>query len=320
MNPIGGYFELELSRGEEYHKNAIRLNTARNAFEYVLRAKRYQKVYLPFYTCDVMLEPIQKLNIDYSFYSIDKDFRPVFNYDDIERNDVFVYTNYFGLCDKIVKEVSEKCENLIIDNSQAFYSQPLSGVDTFYSPRKFFGITDGAYLYTDRLLDDNFETDISFQRFEHLLGRTDIGAKEFYAAFKRNDEALSNQPIKLMSKLTQKLLSGIDYETIADRRIQNFNLLHSQLKDSNHVKLNLELGAVPMIYPFLVNDGEQLKEILIHNSVFVATYWPNVIEWCDDFQLEFTMTKKNVYLPIDQRYGVQEMKTIIETISKKRPN
>jgi len=35
MNSIGGYFELELLRREEYHKNAIRLNTGRNAFEYV---------------------------------------------------------------------------------------------------------------------------------------------------------------------------------------------------------------------------------------------------------------------------------------------
>jgi hypothetical protein len=32
---IGGYFELELSRGEEYHSDAIRLNTGRNAFEYI---------------------------------------------------------------------------------------------------------------------------------------------------------------------------------------------------------------------------------------------------------------------------------------------
>ena len=74
MNAIGGYFELELAKGEEYHKDAIRLNTGRNAFEYILRAKAYKKVYLPFYTCDVMLEPIKKLNIKYEFYSIRNNF------------------------------------------------------------------------------------------------------------------------------------------------------------------------------------------------------------------------------------------------------
>jgi hypothetical protein len=34
MQPIGGYFELELRKGKEYHTDAIRLNTGRNALEY----------------------------------------------------------------------------------------------------------------------------------------------------------------------------------------------------------------------------------------------------------------------------------------------
>lgn len=41
MKAIGGYFELELPYSEEYHKNALRLNTGRNAFEYILRSKKY---------------------------------------------------------------------------------------------------------------------------------------------------------------------------------------------------------------------------------------------------------------------------------------
>ena len=61
MKTLGGYFELELRKGDHYHKTAIKLNTGRNAFEYLLRAKQYQKVYMPYFTCDVMLEPIKKL-------------------------------------------------------------------------------------------------------------------------------------------------------------------------------------------------------------------------------------------------------------------
>jgi len=320
MNAIGGYFELELMHGEEYHKNAIKLNTGRNAFEYVLRVKAYQKIYLPYFTCDAMLEPIQKLNLDYQFYSIDEQFRPIFDFSKIEKNSAFVYTNYFGLCDKIVKEVHDKCINLIIDNSQAFYSQPISRVDTFYSPRKFFGVPDGAYLYTDILLDYKLETDLSFQRFHHLLGRMDKSAEEFFDSYKNNEEALSNQAIRQMSKITQKILSGIDYHTIAEVRIKNFNLLNSQLKNRNQLKLNLELGVVPMVYPFLINEGLELKKILIENCVFTATYWPNILDWCNDDQLEFAMTKEIIYLPVDQRYGEFEMKKIIETISNKRTN
>ena len=40
---IGGYFGLELLDNGEFHKNAIRLNTGRNALEYILQSNRYKK-------------------------------------------------------------------------------------------------------------------------------------------------------------------------------------------------------------------------------------------------------------------------------------
>ena len=63
MEPIGGYFSLELPHYGEYHKDAIRLNTGRNCLEYILRVRNYKKVYIPYYTCDVVLEPFKKLGI-----------------------------------------------------------------------------------------------------------------------------------------------------------------------------------------------------------------------------------------------------------------
>jgi len=117
-----------------------------------------------------------------------------------------------------------------------------------------------------------------------------------------------------MSRLTQKLLSGIDYDTIAAIRRQNFNILHSHLKHSNQLKADLEIEAVPMTYPLLVSDGGQLREKLIQNRIYVATYWPNVLKWCDEKLLENKLTKEIVFLPIDQRYDEVEMKSIIEVI------
>lgn len=93
---IGGYFELEIPQGAHYHKTAIRLNTARNCFEYILRTRAYKKVYIPYYTCDVMLEPIQRLGIGFQYYSIDENLSPILNHpclQDIEDNrEVAFYT------------------------------------------------------------------------------------------------------------------------------------------------------------------------------------------------------------------------------------
>jgi hypothetical protein len=77
MQPIGGYFGLEIPQGEEYHKHAIKLNTGRNCLEYILKARGYKKVYLPYYTCEVVLEPFKKLGVDYEFYHIGVDLRYV---------------------------------------------------------------------------------------------------------------------------------------------------------------------------------------------------------------------------------------------------
>ena len=55
MKEIGGYFEIEFPDVHSgIHEKAIKLNTARNCFEYILQANRYSKVYVPYFTCDVV--------------------------------------------------------------------------------------------------------------------------------------------------------------------------------------------------------------------------------------------------------------------------
>lgn len=121
MKAIGGYFELELNKNKEYHNDAIRLNTGRNAFEYLLLANSYTKVYLPFFTCNALLEPLKRHQISYEFYHIDKKFEPLFDYNKIKSSEVFLYTNYFGLKDSLVIQIAKSCKKLIIDSAQSFF-------------------------------------------------------------------------------------------------------------------------------------------------------------------------------------------------------
>ena len=79
-NAIGGFFELELNEfSSVFHDDAIAVNSGRNALEYILRVNEYKKIYLPYYTCDVTLEPIVRLNVEYGFYYLNKDFTPKLN-------------------------------------------------------------------------------------------------------------------------------------------------------------------------------------------------------------------------------------------------
>lgn len=315
MDAIGGYFEIELHKGAHYHKDAIRLNTARNCFEYVLRARNYSKVYVPYYTCEVMLEPIQKLGISYEFYHINELLEPTSPLK-LNANEALLYTNYFGLKQECVKRLALVYgKQLIVDNAQAFYAEPLEGIDTFYSARKFFGVPDGAYLYTDKPLQQEFEQDYSYERMSHLLKRIDIGAEEGYQEFHKNDDALCNQEIKRMSKLTEAILAGIDYEAARKRRRENYQRLDEALGLTNQIHLALSDDSVPMVYPYLT-ENNTLRRKLIDNKVFVATYWPNVSGWTKKGILEYELTERLVPLPVDQRYDKEEMDVICSIVAK----
>lgn len=311
MQPIGGYFSLELPYGEEYHKNAIRLNTGRNCLEYILRARGYKKAYIPYYTCDVVLEPFKKLGICYEYYHVNLDLE-ISEDLQLKNDEALLYTNYFGLKQSYVKQLSAKYgKQLIIDNTQAFFAKPVVGIDTFYTCRKFFGVPDGAYLYIDKKLDEELEQDVSWDRMNFLNKRIDLGAEAGYGDFKGLSHSLSNQPIKRMSKLTQRMMQSIDYDTIAQRRRSNYLILQNSLVKGNDLKLPLEDDAVPMVYPYFTQD-EGLREKLIGNKVFVARYWPNVLEWTNKDDIEYKLAFQTQHLPIDQRYDEEEMKYILD--------
>ena len=315
MDPIGGYFSLELPLFKEYHQGAIKLNTGRNCLEYILRCRHYKKVYIPYYTCDVILEPFHKLGTKYSFYHINLDFEIV---DDIhpQMGEAILYTNYYGLKQRYVEKLAERYgQQLIIDNTQAFYAKPIDGIDTFYTCRKFFGVPDGAYLYTDKLLDEELEQDVSYERMSFLLKRIDLGAEAGYADFREQSHLLIGQPIKRMSKLTERLMQSIDYEKSAHTRRNNFCILHELLKKTNNNRITLDDNAVPMVYPYY-SDKERLREYLINNKIFIARYWPNVLEWCQSGDWEYQLSENLVFLPIDQRYNEEAMEIILNLIKR----
>lgn len=315
MEPIGGYFGLELSHGSEFHKNAIMLNTGRNCLEYILRARGYKKVYLPYYTCDVVLEPFNKLGVPYKFYHIDINFE-IRDRLTLKADEALLYVNYYGLKQRYVEQLAEKIgERLIVDNTQAFFANPIDGIDTFYTCRKFFGVSDGAYLYTDKQLDDDLEQDQSFDRFMSLTKRIDLGAEAGYADSLALRKSLVGQPIKRMSKLTQCQMQSINYAGVAKQRRDNYLQLHAALGTSNTIDFPLEEDAVPMVYPYLASV-KGLREKLIENKIFVARYWPNVLEWTLKDDIDYLLANQMQPLPIDQRYGEEDMNRIITLINK----
>ena len=166
---------------------------------------------------------------------------------------------------------------------------------------------------TDKYIEVE-EQDESFGRMHFLLGRYERSASEFYAEYVENNHFFRNQPIKTMSKLTENLLHGIDYEEVRKRRTQNFSYLHEKLYYVNMLNLSLPDGA--FMYPLYIENGAELRKQLQTKKIFIPTLWPAVFNLCGEDELEYDMAKNILPIPVDQRYGIEEMEYIINEIKR----
>lgn len=313
---IGGYFELELGVKQKplFTKDAVFVNSGRNAFEYIIRSlPQIDKLWLPYFTCSSLEEPLSRLSINVQYYRITKQLEiESLNQIEVGENDYILYTNYFGVKEKYAQTLQTKFgRKLIIDNSQALFAKPTELC--FYSPRKFVGIPDGGVAFSPFNMEISEQDKNSYQRCSHLLKRYDHRASDGYSDFKLSSQTISNQPLLQMSSLTKKILETIDFEKVKKLRTDNFAFLHQQLNHRNQLVLDDEISGA-LVYPYLNLRVTNLKEKLIKNKIYVATYWPNVLLSKSVETTEYILADLLVNLPIDQRYSDKDMMKILSFI------
>lgn len=319
MKAIGGYFELaDYEEGIFPHKDGVLLNTGRNALEYILRnIEEVRNVYLPYYTCEVVLEPLKKLHIPWQYYHINTCLEIA---EELHPHDgeYIIANNYFGIKDAYIQTLANKYRgHLIVDCAQAFFSIPISGINVFYSTRKYVGVADGGVAYLEDMHNEIvqvLETDCSDGHDSHLLMRKRLGAEAGFADFQENEEKLANQPIRWMSDISVDILSHIDYDAVISKRKSNYSYLHGRLKDKNLLPLpEMDTFVCPMVYPFMTDTRGDMRSFLIDNKVFVAKYWPNVIPFLD-FGIEYQLANRLLAIPCDHRYTIDDMNRIVELV------
>lgn len=310
---IGGFLGLDVVTGRELHDKAIRLDSGRNCFKYILKAKNISKVYLPLYISGSMVEPFKEISTKYEYYNVNEQLE-IDRHFDVGENEKIVVVNYFTMKTEYVNRMVEKYrKRIIVDNTHAFFQTPPRGIDTIYSPSKFIGVSDGGYLYTDEFLDGQFDKDVSWKRAVHIFGRVDTGPEAFYNKYRESEDDLRFKPIRIMSNLTQHLLASVDYETIKLKRERNFYYLHSRLGALNELGLDFSNVSGPFVYPLLSNKAG-LHEFLISEKIFVATYWERVLEIAAATATECSLAENLVPLPIDQRYNLEDMDYIVKAV------
>lgn len=317
---IGGFFGLELpeyGNFPQWHPGrSVALNSGRRALEHILRSLgNVGCVHVPLYTCRTALEPMERLHLPVFFYRIDGRLE-LEKLPELNEGEYLLYTNYFGIKEKYVDLLASRYGGrLIVDNALALYSPARSGVACLYSPRKFSGLPDGgiAVMEAGLPLVHPEERDESLPDAAFLLEWLEHGPERASAACQRNEERLRNAPLRRMSRLTERLMRGIDYEGARLRRLHNFLFLHERLGHLNRLSVELDSLSAPFCYPFWTAFPE-LRNVLIDERILIPLLWPEVLEQAPADSLERKLALHLLPLPVDQRYGPQDMERITRAV------
>lgn len=339
MQEIGGFIPFEKFNGKMLYSDGIKLNCGRNALKYIARARKIKKMLIPYFLCDSIEKALIDEGISISFYHVGWDFKPDFThakpaaekYDlahqgrclseqnidaelDEEKNaDTYIYlVNFYGqLSDEYIMDFHKKHPRLILDNVQSYFQEPLDGIDTIYSCRKYFGVSDGALLFTDASLDEEIGQDFSYQRMHYILGGFERPEGEFFREYDRkNNDIFEHEDIKKMSALTENILHGIDYEFVRKRRTENFRFLHDALGCRNRLKLSIPDGA--FMYPFYTERAEEIRKAFLKKHIYIPEFWAETREKTDPSDIDYLLSKNILPLPVDQRYTEDALRIFVD--------
>ena len=308
---IGSFIELEFQKGMEYYSgdSIARLNCARAGVYHALRVMNIDTIHLPYYQCDTVRGFLNKKNIKIKYYYLNEEYEPISI--ETNENEAVLLVNYYGIMSEArMMRLKEQYKNVIIDNSQAFFAKPIENALNIYSPRKFFGVPDGCYVigkdaenYTDE-----YKIDCSTGTSGFLLERIEYGCEKSYNSRMLNEERIDKSDILKMSVLTGKILDGVNYEEVKQKRIENFSTARKLFDEINLIDIGklYDETAVPMVYPLLIKS-EDLLEKLQKNKIFQGHWWSYLLEEIPENTFEYFVSKYIIPITIDQRYGENEL-------------
>lgn len=312
---IGGYMELERFTGREYYPDYFKINLGRTALVYLLQKLGCGRIFIPQYNCDSCIRSVRQAGFDAVTYAISEDLQPVLDPQEMDPQADWLYVvNHYGQLDSddIRKLYETYHHRIILDNAQAFYQAPLPEAPCIYTARKFFGLSDGAYIYSPTSIASDLPEDRSAGRMKHILGRLEDGARSHYSDMLAVSDTFAEAEPRRMSALTENLLRAIDYEEIAARRCRNYETLSRLLPSEN--PFTRRTPIVPFAYPYYHPDGVKLRKALAEQNIFVPTNWTYLLSSMPEDSLEYQWSKTILPLPIDQRYGEEEMRQLAEAI------
>lgn len=341
MREIGSEFWLEREPVATPHRDGCYALSGRTAIDLIIqditKTREVRSVYMPAWGCDSMIAPFLSRGIDIKLYDIhladSADTAEIIcDFCDFCENttDVFYVTNYFGyentLPIETVKKFKEKGAIILYDRTHSFLMENdpyLELADySFASIRKWMGVVGGAVVegvkdyqlkpcpYLDckeqamRMKKAFIDGDSSIdkQAFLNLYGEFGHHLTKDYQNYEMDD-------------LSYALYKTENYAAMRKKRRENAQYLHEHLKGVRFMG-ELTDNAVPLFVPVFFETTEQrnaVRKKLIEAQIYCPIHWPKPAQIPANFEAN-RIYDTELSLICDQRYDINDMKRIIETI------
>lgn len=307
--------------------------SGRTAIDLILQdilAKRpVASVYMPAWCCDSMLAPFQSRGVEVMLYDISFDGSLHYLIDKNCTPDIFYVNNYFGYENSVSKEIiqhfRQKGSIILYDRTHSMLKDgdDVQADYSFASIRKWMGVTTGAVVsgIEPRTLKDYPHTAVKEmamkEKFRYLMGDRGILKENFLNAFGEFGHRLVDDYRDYeMDALSYTLFKQTDFDEMKRKRRENAKFLHDNLQVACLGELTP--NAAPLFVPVFFGSKEErdsIRKKLIDNNIYCPVHWPknNLVTPEMDVNRIFDT---ELSLICDQRYGLEEMNKIVNTIAK----
>lgn len=295
---------------------------------------------VPSFTCETVIQPFLESGFGLKMYDINAELgidKERF-LDDLRESEVgvIIIHRYFGFdtmpdIGEIIDEIRNLSIFIIEDRTQCLYSDiELFDADFFVaSLRKWHGIPDGAILVCKEGLIEgkplNVDTalerakvDAGYAKYNYLFHH--IGAKDsFLEKFRKAEEILDNQPVVYkMSPFSYAMQASMDIGEMKRKRRRNYLTLTqgiSCIEGIESVFPELQETVVPLYCPIMVTERQHVQKFLCDRGIYAPIIWPRPDTLADISDNGRDLYQNMLCIPIDQRYGEEDMDRIVNVLS-----
>lgn len=322
--------------------DSVWLSTCRSAIKLLLSQCGVESrvALVPAYTCETVIAPFVERGYQLEYYEVNQELmtpgREIIRLLEKTGASLFLFHHYFGF--KTISDIGSVIEYAkthdivtVEDCTQSMYSDFDKSSSDYEvgSIRKWCGVPDGAYLmsrrrqvqgkpvYYDCELEEAMK-EAELAKYHYMVNGE--GKKEhFLDLYRKAKQTLDHQTkAYAISPLSLSLQMNLDKDHLKRQRRANFSHLLSRSSWSRSIYpifRDIPEGVVPLYFPVWVANRSGLQSHLAAHAIYSPIIWPKP-SVCPHFGISTeSLYDHMLCIPIDQRYGLEEMEYIVQNIN-----